>query len=400
MNIPTSEPILPDDPSLPPARRRRQKRSLLPDQTGDKTGLLEALAHQVTPAFDFFLSTLLSGLILGAALIFDAPALFLLAVLFAPFLGPVAGLSLATVVGSVRFFLTAMASLFVAGLILFGCGALAGVIAQQMAPGKEFIQPIYHMFFSWPDSVVLVIGAGLTIYMLVQSPRQRPLIPNLALAYTLFLPLGTAGFLLTNGSAGLWLNGINVFLVHLATAALVGAAMVLILGLRPATIFGYTLITMIILFSVVGIGLAVGLNEPPQLPNTEITQSAMINPTLQPVEGLTSQPVVTDTPQPLVKTLTPTNTLIPSPIPSKTVTPLPTPVWARVASPQGDGAFVRSEPGGTILTSLINGSPVQVISEPVVTDGGTIWVKILTENNQEGWIMQSLLATATPSAGW
>ncbi|MEW6651491.1 MAG: SH3 domain-containing protein, partial [Chloroflexota bacterium] len=86
--------------------------------------------------------------------------------------------------------------------------------------------------------------------------------------------------------------------------------------------------------------------------------------------------------------------------PTQTVTPEPTPVWARVSARDGDGAFVRDEPNGTVLTSLFNGSLVQVISEPMRGQGTTLWVKVRTDTGLEGWMMQALLATATPAPNW
>jgi hypothetical protein len=66
----------------------------------------------------------------------------------------------------------------------------------------------------------------------------------------------------------------------------------------------------------------------------------------------------------------------------------------------GDGAIVREEPDGKAVTSLLNGSLVQVISDPVRGNGNTLWVQVRTEKGLEGWMVQALLATATPAPGW
>ncbi len=65
-----------------------------------------------------------------------------------------------------------------------------------------------------------------------------------------------------------------------------------------------------------------------------------------------------------------------------------------------DGAIVREEPGGKAVTSLLNGSLVQVISEPVRGEGNSVWVQVRTDNGTVGWMLQTLLATATPAPAW
>jgi hypothetical protein len=80
MNLPSIEPILPDDPeSLPPARRRRSRRLNFSSSTQDERAeFLAEVAHRVTPSADYFLFSLLAGVILAPELLTDAPALYLL----------------------------------------------------------------------------------------------------------------------------------------------------------------------------------------------------------------------------------------------------------------------------------------------------------------------------------
>ncbi|MFZ6018032.1 MAG: hypothetical protein ACOYXO_00355, partial [Chloroflexota bacterium] len=189
MSIPSSEPLLPEDENrLPPARRRRVRRSLLPAKGDERSAFLEQIAHQVTPGYEFFLFTFLAGVILGVAILLDSPAFYLLAVLFAPFLGPVLGLSLAVVVGSGRFFLKALGSLVIACMLIFGLCLLAGGIGKAFLPGSTLTLPGNFSLFSIPNFIVLAIGVGLANYMLVRSPRQKPLVASVAIAYELLLP--------------------------------------------------------------------------------------------------------------------------------------------------------------------------------------------------------------------
>lgn len=83
------------------------------------------------------------------------------------------------------------------------------------------------------------------------------------------------------------------------------------------------------------------------------------------------------------------------------MSPAPTPVWARVNAKEGDGILIRSEPSFTanLVQSLLNGTLVEVLPD-VINSENVTWVKIRTVNGKEGWVVRSLLATATPAPNW
>ena len=399
MNLPSIEPILPEDPeSLPPARRRRSRRLNFSSSTQDERAeFLAEVAHRVTPSADYFLFSLLSGAILVAALLTDAPALYLLSVLLAPFLAPVMGLSFGMLLGSPRFFFQSLAAVLIGGLILFGMGALAGWVSQFL-PAAGSTQAALHAAFTWPDILLLVIGAGLTTFMLARSPETKPLVSNIALAYALYLPAGVAGYGLVSGTPGLWPDGVILFGVYLALAVLASAIVLAAFRLRPLNAFGYTatggLILVCVLAGLAVLGAMPGVGVPPALPQ--------INPPpLDATLTATSPLPMTETPAPPTATLTPTNSLVPSMTPTLTLTPVPTPLWAKVYAPQSNGVLVRLEPNGTskIVASLLNNNLVEVLPE-VVQDGAVTWVHVRVNATTVGWINQSLLITATPAPGW
>jgi uncharacterized membrane protein len=395
MNLPTSEPLPPENfKSLPAARRRRKSRVLLPKEKTERAAFLDDLARRITPSFDFFLFSLLAGIVIAAALLLDSPALFLLGALLAPFMAPALGFSLASIVGSFNFFLMNLGSMATGSLLVFICGALAGW-ATRLWPTLVFHQAVFHTRFTWPDFIVLTLGAVLTVFLLVRSPQTKPLVASVALAYELYLPIGAAGFGLTSAVVGLWPDGLIVFIVHLAWAALAGTLVLAILGLRPVTFFGYTLgsslalISLAAVIAISGIGTAVfaRVAMPPPPPSK--------TPTITPTRTLTLTPV------PPTSTVTPTLTLIPSATLTSTITPQPTPIWARISAGQFSGALVRADPNvnGKVVKSLLNGMLVQVLPE-AAQSGGITWVHIRTSDGVVGWIVRSLLETATPSPGW
>ncbi|HMD87715.1 MAG TPA: SH3 domain-containing protein [Anaerolineaceae bacterium] len=395
MSLPTSEPLPPENfKSLPAARRRRKSRVLLPKEKTERAAFLDELARRITPSFDFFLFSLLSGIVIGAALLLDSPALFVLGALLAPFMAPALGLSLASIVGSFNFFLMNLGSMATGSLLVFICGALAGW-ATRLWPTLVFHQAVFHTRFTWPDFIVLTLGAVLTIFLLVRSPQSKPLVASVALAYELYLPIGAAGFGLTSAVAGLWPDGLIVFIVSLAWAALAGTLVLAILGLRPVTFFGYTLGSSLVLISLAAViaisGIGTALFARVAMPPPPPTKTATITPTRTP----------TLTPVPPTSTLTPTLTLVPSATQTASITPQPTPIWARISAGQFSGALVRADPNvnGKVIKSLLNGMLVQVLPE-AAQNGGITWVHIRTSDGTVGWIVRSLLETATPSPGW
>jgi hypothetical protein len=90
------------------------------------------------------------------------------------------------------------------------------------------------------------------------------------------------------------------------------------------------------------------------------------------------------------------------PIPSPTLSPTPTPVYAYINASTGNppGAKIRTIPGGTVIRSYLNNTLVIVYPDTIEQEG-LIWAHILVvEDNTEGWILQSLLLVATPAPGW
>ncbi len=402
MSLPTSEPLPSEnDTNLAAARRRRLHRALLPQSDDERTAWLEALARQLTPSYDYFIACLLSGVTLAIALLLFSDALLVLGVLFAPFLGPVLGISLAAITGSGRYLLKSILNTLAAALFIFGFGALAGALMPLLPLNRV---PVFTSWttYAWPNFLVLAVGVGLSVYMLVRSPRQRPLVANVAIAYGLFPPLTAAGFNLVAYNDSVWIAGITVVGVHVAWAVLVGIITLIILGQPPKNLTGFLLTALTlgilaaaIMTSRISQGSALAVVQTP----APIMQPANPSPTL------TVTLTRTTTPEPVViqsstATLTPTITFAPTGTPTQTITPQPTPIWARVEAPTGGGALLRDEPDGKIISSILNGNMLEVISDPVRGNSGTIWVKVRTENGFEGWIVQSLLATATPAPGW
>lgn len=403
MNLPKSEET-PDDPErLPPARRRRARRLLAPLDADERALSLDKLARRTSPSFDFFLFSLLSGAGLGVGLLFDAPSLLLLGILLAPLMGPVVGISLGTVIGSAQFFVRSLVGLLIGSGLLFGVGLLAGY-AAQLLQFQGFEQAQIHSQLSWPGFFVLSVGAMLTALAMVRNSRYASvahyggMLASVALAYELYVPLSAAGFGLTAGIAHLWPDGLVVFAVHLALAALLGAFTLALLGFRPLTLFGYTvgmtfmLLSVILILGISGAGVVIGGQVALPTPVPTLTYT----PTTPPPTATR-----TLTPIPPTETLTPTLTVTLTPTPTVTVTPSPTPMYAYVNSSQeSGGAHLRAEPGinSRIIRTYLNDTPMLVIPGAILEADGFQWMNVIAPDGNRGWMLQSLLLIPTPES--
>ncbi len=391
MNLPKAE-LIPEDPShLPPARRRRARRLLAPLDADEKEAFLAETAHRASPTFDFFWFSLLAGVVMAVGLLLDQPALLLIGSLLAPLMAPVVGLALGAISGSMRFFLRSLVGLLIGCALVFLAGAAAGYLTNYWSPAS-LDQAYAHAQLSWANFMVLAAGGIFTTAAMLRD-GQRAAVASVALAYGLYIPLVVAGFGLISGFPHLFPDGLVIFSIHLAWAALLGAITLAILGYRPLTLFGYTFGAALTLL---GIILLIGLGGTGAVFGGQIAL-----PTLTPTTTytITPSPTVTLTPQPPTSTLTPTLTYTPSPTPTETLTPTPTPMYALIQTEGKTGALLRDEPGGIVIGSYFDGTLLQVLPG-TITLNGTVWVRVIAPDGNNGWIVQSLLVTATPAPNW
>jgi hypothetical protein len=391
MSLPTSEPLPPEDSMLPPARRRRQRRLLAPDTSDEQVALLEKLVTRLTPSADFLIFSFICGLITGLAALVNTPSLFVLAALTAPFLSPIIGLSLASIIGSQKFFIRELLSTLAGAALVFAGGALGGLVALQQ--DNVIVQHAYlHAHFAWYDFLLLFLGASLTTLFIVRNnDDNRFQVTNIAVVYELYLPLGVAGYGVMTGSKGLWPDGLLVFGVYLAACVLIGVAVLAVTGMRPMIHLGYTVGTTAVL---IGMCVMVAFSGVETARHFQVALPTLI-PTSTPAPTATTTPTRTRVPPTATPTISPTPA--PTNTPTITYTPTPTPVRAWMSAETGGGAFIRKTPGyeGNLIKSLLNGSPLELLPESTQADGKT-WVHVKSPDGFDGWVLQSVLITATP----
>lgn len=411
-------PILPTDPQPAAlnsaARRRRARRAqLIPDAEG-RAEVMASLAKRAYPNVEFFVFAVLSGAVLGLGHLLDSPAVLLLGILLAPLMTPWVGMVLAIITGSVRFFFETLVALLIGFLLVFLSGLMAGLASRPFLP-LTLNNAFMNGQLWWPGVAVLALGAFLLVASFVRS-EDKPFLPSVMLAYFFLTPLSAAGFGLGSGVTGLWPRSALVFVANFALAILLGMLTFLIFRFRPMQ-FGWALSggALVILGSLVALLMLPVLTTRPMaaLPSTATPTKAALpataTSTVKPILVATSSASPRPTLTPRVQTATPSPvpltlevTLPATESPTITLTVEPTPVYARISSDTGGGVNLRKSPNGTYVATLDNGSVVIVLPD-IQEVSGVMWAHVIATRNGrqlEGWILQSVLSTATPVPNW
>jgi hypothetical protein len=397
-------------------RRRAQRRAYFPTDKEERAALFEHLTRRAFPSYELFVFSLLSGAILGLGYFFNAQALLIFGILVAPLLTPWIGMALGVVAGAPRLFLQTLTALLVSSALIFISGSLAGLASRNFQP-LNFNEAFTHSRLWWPDLIVLTIGAILITISFVRS-EDRPYLPSALLTYEFYLPLSAAGFGLGSGVAELWPQGALVFLIHLAWATFFGLITLFFLRFYPTSTGGIVFTALVFIILIAGLasftGFArwtmerAGLLSPvpataiitipsPTLPFAADTESPRPEQSTAIIGVPTGIPSRTVGATPSQATLPPTETS------TATVTAEPTPILAFIRASEGGGAFIREEPGGIVVATLGNGSVVTIVPNDLQDVDGVIWVHVFTTVNDvrvEGWMIQTVLQTATPVADW
>ena len=414
---PPSQPNSKQEPDFVSARARRrraQRRAFFPTDEEGRAALLADLARRAFPTYELFVFALIAGVILGLGYFFDSQGLLIFGMLVAPLLTPWIGISLAIVAGAGRLFTQTLSAIIISSLLIFVSGALAG-FATHITEPRTFNEAFVHSRLWWPDLFLLAIGSIIITMSFVRS-EERPYLPSALIAYELFLPLCAAGFGLGSGVSHVWPQGMLVFLVHFAWATLFCILTLFFLRFHPTSLRGFTFSGIMLIVLIAWLASSTGatnwmmtktgLSTPKPDPVIQTTPTLPIiasitpSPSLDPVTAIIGVPTMTPT-----KTPSPTQrtTLTPVITSTSTITAEPTPIIGLIKAAEGGGAFIREKPGGKVLATLGNGSTVIIIPNELQEVNKVIWVHVFTIRDDvrvEGWMIQSVLVTATPIANW
>ena len=110
---------------------------LVPLNADERDAYFRSLAHRAAATFDFFIFSLLTGVILTAGLVLDQPALLLLGALVSPLMSPGVGVALSAVLGSLQLFGRSAAGLLIGAVLVFGAGVFGGWVSANFAQAVQ-----------------------------------------------------------------------------------------------------------------------------------------------------------------------------------------------------------------------------------------------------------------------
>ena len=383
------EPIQLPGPGAPKRRKRPNRPVITRPDVSELGQRFENMAYRAAPTFDFFLFSLIAGLILGVGYLFDAPAVLLVGLIIIPVLAPWVGAVLATVTGESAFFRQTIGGFTTALVMVFITGLLAGFISRILGT-LSATQALLHAQLSIFD--LLLVGGGtvaLTIAF-VQAEEKPLFLTSLLVAYEIYLPVSAIGFGLGSGVENIWPQALVVLAAHLAVSAVLALLVFYYMGFRPLDVTGYLMPGAIALGSLAVVAFALAWGG-----SVRIFQpvGTPVGPKTTPAT-LVLQPTFTSSPQP-----TPTETkLVLTPTITETSGPtaIPTPVYGRVGK---RGAYLMDEPGGTAITTLDQGYLVEFLPDSPSSLEGTTWVRVkvkTTTRDMVGWVRLDFVVTATP----
>jgi uncharacterized hydrophobic protein (TIGR00271 family) len=407
---------------------RTLKALLQPLSVTRKQEVLSELDLSSSPGFDYFLLVILSCIIATLGLITDSVAVIIGAMLVAPLMSPIIGLSLASVAGEQRIFRKALLALGEGVLLAVVLSAGVSWLAQALPFGAllELPKEVFLRTRPTPFDLMIALAGGAAATYALAQPRLSAALPGVAIATALMPPLCVAGIGISLQQSDVYIGALLLFLTNLAAISFASILVFAFLGFRPAkanqrwhriprSMIISAILVLIVTIPLVLVTLQIVQRsqvkqvvrdavqmEIAKLPNTRLvdlaidtsnsviqvnaTVRALYQPTYQQVVALQEavaahlqQPVAlqlivvpTTLLDPLVPpTLTPTITLGPSPTP--TCTPTPT----RTSTPtQTSTATPTDTPTPTVTsTQTLTPTPTPVLAYIANTGGKGIYLR-------------------------
>ncbi len=155
-----------------------------------KQDVLVELSQASSPGFDYFLLVLLSCSIATFGLITNSAAVIIGAMLVAPLMSPILGLSLASVAGEQSMFRKAVIALVEGSLLAVALSALLGLIAGWLPLDVFKVLPVEILSRTHPSPFDLGIGlaGGAAAAYALAQPRLSAALPGVAIATALMPP--------------------------------------------------------------------------------------------------------------------------------------------------------------------------------------------------------------------
>lgn len=189
----------------------------------------KAIREGAQPKVDFFVMIALAAAIATFGLLQNSPAVIIGAMLVAPLMAAIFGLSLGVVRGDLRLLRRAGSATLRGMLLAIAVGALLGLLIPAATPQAEVLNRTHPGLLDL--GVALASGAA-GAYALSRKGVSAAL-PGVAIAAALVPPLATVGIGLALGQGRIAGGALLLFLTNLVAIVAAGGLVFLWLGFRP-----------------------------------------------------------------------------------------------------------------------------------------------------------------------
>jgi uncharacterized hydrophobic protein (TIGR00271 family) len=200
-----------------------------------RSDVLKELEEAASPGFDYFLLVTLSCSIATFGLVTNSVAVIIGAMLVAPLMSPILGLSLASVAGEQRMFRKAAVALVEGTLLAVALSALLGLVAKTLPLDVFTVLPSEILARTHPTTFDLGIGlaGGAAAAYALAQPRLSAALPGVAIATALMPPLCTVGIGVALANGGVAFGALLLYLTNLSAISFAGILVFAALGFRP-----------------------------------------------------------------------------------------------------------------------------------------------------------------------
>ncbi len=210
-------------------------RFLLPLDFDRREAVLQQLSESSEPGFDYFLLIFLSCTIATFGLITNSAAVIIGAMLVAPLMSPILGLSLASVSGAQKMYRQSILALLEGAVMAVGLSFLISMAAYRSPFGVLQDIPIEVLSRTHPspfDLIIALAGGAAAAYALAE-PHLSAALPGVAISTALMPPLCTIGIGAAIRHQDVAFGASLLFITNLAAISFAGILVFIALGFRP-----------------------------------------------------------------------------------------------------------------------------------------------------------------------
>lgn len=215
--------------------RRLRGFFILPGERREE--VLKQLDETSSPGFDFFFLVVLSCAIATFGLLIDSAAVIIGAMLVAPLMSPILGLSLASVAGEQFMFRRAILALLEGVLLAIFLSTLVSLLSQNLPFGvlDQLPNEVEARTHPTPFDLGIALAGGAAAAYALAQPRISAALPGVAIATALMPPLCTVGIGFSLGRGDVILGAFLLFSTNFIAISFAGIVVFALLGFRPLT---------------------------------------------------------------------------------------------------------------------------------------------------------------------